>query len=85
MATKLQRRCSGAQLFQPNKPVKAAPQAAARLTCSKALVGHVKEWHVALGLAQVSYLLPLLRGGVNTRRIVCATCEKGQQAHMVVT
>jgi hypothetical protein len=44
------------------------------LTCSKALVGHVKEGHVALDLAQVCYLLPLLRGGVDPGGVVRTAC-----------
>jgi hypothetical protein len=28
-------------------------------TCCEALVSYIKEWHVALGLAQICNLLPL--------------------------
>lgn len=48
---------------------------AVNLTCCKALICHIKEGHMALGLAQVSYLLPLLRGGVNAGRVVGTPCR----------
>lgn len=56
-------------------------QSVINLTCCKALVCHVKEWHVPLGLAQVSYLLPLLRGGVNAGGVVRTACKKTRQPH----
>lgn len=46
-------------------------------SCSHALVSNIKEWQVALGLAHIRNLGPLLFGGVHPRWVVGAACTVG--------
>lgn len=46
------------------------------VTAGEALVGHVEEGKVALGLDGIADLLPLLDGGVDTGRVVGAGMEE---------
>lgn len=50
------------------------------VTAGKALVGHVEEGKVVLLLDNLGDLLPLLRGGVDTSRVVGAGVEQEDAA-----